>query len=348
MAVQPVIMPKLGAYTEDVLLAGWLVEEGEEVAAGAVVLRAGDRQDDGRGRGRDVRVVAPARRRRATRCRSGRRSGSSPRRARSTRRFSWQERDRRSRPRRGRSLQPVPRLHRPGRREAIAAVALAGRSGHEPSTAASRFPPATGRRDGTARLASRPRAPATSSASRSTTPARSPGRDPAGGSLDRDVAAWAEAQPAGGQPVARRRGEAVTVAADDPAARPARHDRHPHGLEPPALGAADLRARARREAARRAAGAPERGRGQRRGSGSPSIVVKLVAARPPRAPAPQRARDRDRRSSCSTEINVAVAVDTADGLVAPVVAGADRLSLEEINAPYHRSRGARAGRLTYA
>jgi pyruvate dehydrogenase E2 component (dihydrolipoamide acetyltransferase) len=38
MAVQPVIMPKLGAYTEDVLLTEWLVAEGEEVAAGAVVL----------------------------------------------------------------------------------------------------------------------------------------------------------------------------------------------------------------------------------------------------------------------------------------------------------------------
>ena len=32
------------------------------------------------------------------------------------------------------------------------------------------------------------------------------------------------------------------------------------------------------------------------------------------------------------EINVAVAVETAGGLVAPVVRGADRLSLEEINA----------------
>jgi pyruvate/2-oxoglutarate dehydrogenase complex dihydrolipoamide acyltransferase (E2) component len=37
MAVQPVIMPKLGAYTEDVLLTEWLVGEGEEVAAGAAV-----------------------------------------------------------------------------------------------------------------------------------------------------------------------------------------------------------------------------------------------------------------------------------------------------------------------
>ena len=31
-------MPKLGAYTDDILLAQWLVDEGQEVAAGQVVL----------------------------------------------------------------------------------------------------------------------------------------------------------------------------------------------------------------------------------------------------------------------------------------------------------------------
>ena len=38
MAVHPVIMPKLGAYTEDVLLSEWLVAEGDEVAPGRAVL----------------------------------------------------------------------------------------------------------------------------------------------------------------------------------------------------------------------------------------------------------------------------------------------------------------------
>lgn len=38
MAVQPVIMPKLGAYTDDVVLTGWMVAEGEHVSAGGVVL----------------------------------------------------------------------------------------------------------------------------------------------------------------------------------------------------------------------------------------------------------------------------------------------------------------------
>ena len=37
MAVQPLIMPKLGAYTEDVLLTEWRVEEGVEVTPGVVV-----------------------------------------------------------------------------------------------------------------------------------------------------------------------------------------------------------------------------------------------------------------------------------------------------------------------
>jgi pyruvate dehydrogenase E2 component (dihydrolipoamide acetyltransferase) len=38
MAVHPVIMPKLGAYTDDVMLNEWLVGEGEEVASGGAVL----------------------------------------------------------------------------------------------------------------------------------------------------------------------------------------------------------------------------------------------------------------------------------------------------------------------
>jgi pyruvate/2-oxoglutarate dehydrogenase complex dihydrolipoamide acyltransferase (E2) component len=37
VAVQPLIMPKLGVYTDDVLLADWLVEEGQQVVAGTAV-----------------------------------------------------------------------------------------------------------------------------------------------------------------------------------------------------------------------------------------------------------------------------------------------------------------------
>ena len=38
MSVQPVIMPKLGAYTEDVLLSQWLVDEGAQVVPGKAIL----------------------------------------------------------------------------------------------------------------------------------------------------------------------------------------------------------------------------------------------------------------------------------------------------------------------
>jgi pyruvate/2-oxoglutarate dehydrogenase complex dihydrolipoamide acyltransferase (E2) component len=38
MSVQAVIMPKLGAYTDDVLLSQWLVDEGEQVAPGKAIL----------------------------------------------------------------------------------------------------------------------------------------------------------------------------------------------------------------------------------------------------------------------------------------------------------------------
>ena len=37
MPAVPVIMPKLGAYTEDILLTQWLVDEGQEVELGGVI-----------------------------------------------------------------------------------------------------------------------------------------------------------------------------------------------------------------------------------------------------------------------------------------------------------------------
>jgi pyruvate dehydrogenase E2 component (dihydrolipoamide acetyltransferase) len=64
--------------------------------------------------------------------------------------------------------------------------------------------------------------------------------------------------------------------------------------------------------------------------GITSIVVKLVAAALRDHPL-LNARVTETDVKVLSEINVAVAVDTPDGLVAPVVHGADRLSLEEIN-----------------
>jgi pyruvate/2-oxoglutarate dehydrogenase complex dihydrolipoamide acyltransferase (E2) component len=65
--------------------------------------------------------------------------------------------------------------------------------------------------------------------------------------------------------------------------------------------------------------------------GVTSIVVKLVAAALREHPA-LNARVTETEIEMLAEINVAVAVDTPDGLIAPVVAGADGLQLDEINA----------------
>ena len=65
--------------------------------------------------------------------------------------------------------------------------------------------------------------------------------------------------------------------------------------------------------------------------GITAIVVKLVAAALREHPI-LNARVTETAVELLAEINIAVAVDTDAGLVAPVVAGADRLSIEEINA----------------
>jgi pyruvate/2-oxoglutarate dehydrogenase complex dihydrolipoamide acyltransferase (E2) component len=65
--------------------------------------------------------------------------------------------------------------------------------------------------------------------------------------------------------------------------------------------------------------------------GITSIVVKLVAAALREHPL-LNARVTETDVELLAEINVAVAVDTPDGIVAPVVADADLFSLEEINA----------------
>ena len=93
-------------------------------------------------------------------------------------------------------------------------------------------------------------------------------------------------------------------------------------VEPPDRGPADLGARARREAARRAARRAERRRERAPRIGVTAIVVKLAAAALREHPL-LNARVTETEIELLEEINVAVAVDTDEGLVAPVVAGAD-------------------------
>ena len=80
--------------------------------------------------------------------------------------------------------------------------------------------------------------------------------------------------------------------------------------------------------------------------GITSIVVKLVAHALREHPL-LNARVTETDVELLAEINVAVAVDTPEGLVAPVVVGADRLSLEEVNLRITELAGrARDGSLT--
>ena len=106
-------MPKLGAYTDDVLLAQWLVDEGEEVAAGRVVLELETEKTNAEVEAESAgfvhRLVAagetvPI----GTTVGADRRDARGVRRARGrrTRRTEDGEDER----------QPVPRLHRPRRR----------------------------------------------------------------------------------------------------------------------------------------------------------------------------------------------------------------------------------------
>lgn len=82
--------------------------------------------------------------------------------------------------------------------------------------------------------------------------------------------------------------------------------------------------------------------------GVTAIVVKLVAAALRNHPV-LNSRIVGDEIEVLAEVNVAVAVDTPDGVVAPVVQGADRLPLEEINARLaDLAARARGGSLTTA
>ena len=258
MPAVPVIMPKLGAYTEDILLAQWLVDEGQEVEFGGVIFELETDKTN-------AEVEAETRR-----------LGSSPRPGRADgphRHDGRADRGDTCRVRRPRSR----RCGRPGSEEpvGIRSSATSTRVAERPSP---RSPAPSRRRQPRpapaakprserrrARLAARTGPARESSASRSTTRATSPAPGPA-------VASSTATSPPG-LPAARQRrvpprADALTVGADDPAARAARHDRQPHGLQPADRRPADLRARARREAARRAAHAAERRRAPHRASAS--------------------------------------------------------------------------------
>ena len=250
-------MPKLGAYTEDVLLAQWLVDEGQEVEPGGVVFELETDKTNAEVEaetagwvhrlvpagqtvpiGTTVALIAETREEYDALAAGGaadseaeetvgiRSSATSARVA-----------ERRSpRP-------PAPscrrRRDRRPRRSPRRAAPRSSRRAHGPCSS--------------------------SSASRSTTRARSPAPGPA-------AASSTATSPPGLPAATQRRAPAAAGRAhgraDDPAARAARDDRETHGLEPADRRPADVRARARREAARRAAHAPERAGAPHRASAS--------------------------------------------------------------------------------
>ena len=203
---QPVIMPKLGAYTEDVLLTEWLVDEGEEVAAGRGRPRARDRQDDRRGRGRERRLASTGSSRPGETVPIGTTVGADRRDARGVR--GARQPASAGDGERGDETQPVPRLHRPRRRDGGRAERPAPSDASAARLGAARSGPA-GRR-GRVRRSSR-RAPARCCSELGFTldDAREiTGSGPGGRIVDRDVAAWAEARRAGRRAVVGEAGRA--------------------------------------------------------------------------------------------------------------------------------------------
>lgn len=329
MALLPVIMPKLGAYTEDVLLTEWLAEEGQQVAAGAVVLEmetdktTAEVEADAAGWlhrlvdagakmpiGTKVGVIAETREQyeelvagaAGTDDRgAGGANGEEP-------------------------ANPFLGYISQGGGAAVAELAGAGRTS---STDGLTPPPAPARARQEAPLIS-PRARALIGRlgfplerAREIT-----GSGPGGRITDRDVAAWAESQSAESQPMPESSG-GLTVQGTVPlrgrrgtiAARMVSSLQNAAQLtsvlELDVEPLVALRARLNEE------GATPR-------VGITSIVVKLVAAVLREHPL-LNSRVTETNVELLAEINIAVAVDTPDGLLAPVVAGADNLSLEEIN-----------------
>jgi pyruvate/2-oxoglutarate dehydrogenase complex dihydrolipoamide acyltransferase (E2) component len=328
MAVQPVIMPKLGAYTEDVLLTEWLVEEGEEVAAGAVVFELETDKTTA-----EVEAETSGWLHRLVAVGEKIPIGASVGLIAETR----EEYEAVARASAGTSTEDNPFLgyisQGGGTAVARAAVVAGGsRSKDAPSTPLTPARPgSTGTGGGVPLVSPRARALLTRLGYSLDHAREIIGSGPGGRITDRDVAEWA-ATPAGSV-------QSQTAASAGSAELTVQHTIPLRGrrgtiaarmvsslqtaaqltsvLEIEVKSLVELRARLNESGATPPVGIT-------------SIVVKLVAAALREHPL-LNARVTETDVELLAEINVAVAVETSDGLVAPVVAGADRLSLAEIN-----------------
>ncbi len=313
MAVHPVIMPKLGAYTEDVLLNEWLVAEGDEVAPGRAVLELETEKTTA-----EVEAETSGWLHQLTPVGQAVPIGTTVGMIAETREEYESLVD--GPPSPGEMLEPAadedinPFIGYIGHGgpEAVAQTAGVGGSG-------------TGR----------PGAPLVSPRARAllrqlgftVEDAREISGSGLGGRIvDRDVAAWAEARREETGPVEVG---ALTVSSEVPlrGRRRTIANRMVSSLQESAQLTSVLELDVKPLVEFRAGlneGASPR-------IGITSIVVKLVAAALQKHPI-LNARVTETAVELLAEINIAVAIDTDDGLVAPVVVGADRLSIEAINA----------------
>ncbi len=337
MAVQPMIMPKLGAYTEDILLAEWLVPEGARVEPGDGVfeletekataevaaetmgfvhrlVEAGEKVSIGA----PVGLVAETREEYAS---------VVAQRGADTRPASpGAEPDDGGNPFLG-------YIEQGGGTTVMQTAGVTARSSGGGAASVAPIPSATPsapRRRESLLVSPRARALLVRLGFSVEHAAEITGSGPGGRIVDRDVAAWAETRSGhlrtvqhavpgdltvvGTIPLRGRRGTISRrmVASLQTAAQLT------SVLELDVKPLVELRSRLNEE------GASPR-------IGITSIVVKLVAAALRDHPV-LNARVTETDVELLSEINVAVAVDTPDGLVAPVVHRADLLSLEEVNA----------------
>lgn len=340
MAVQPMIMPKLGAYTEDILLAEWLVPEGGRVEPGDGVfeletdkttsevaaetagfvhrlVEAGEKVPIGA----PVGLVAETREEYASVVAQGdvhtpvavpASPGAEP--------------DDGGNPFLG-------YIGQGGGTTVMQAAGVTARSSGGGAASVAPIPSATPsahRRRESALVSPRARALLVRLGFSVEHAAEITGSGPGGRIVDRDVAVWAEARSGDLRGVQQAVPGDLTVVATIPlrGRRGTIARRMVSSLQTAAQLTSvleldvkplvELRSRLNEE------GASPR-------IGITSIVVKLVAAALRDHPV-LNARVTETDVEVLSEINVAVAVDTPDGLVAPVVHGADLLSLEEVNA----------------
>jgi pyruvate dehydrogenase E2 component (dihydrolipoamide acetyltransferase) len=320
LAVQPVIMPKLGAYTEDVLLSEWRVGEGEAVEPGAIVLELETEKTTA-----DVEAESAGFVHRLVPAGQAVPIGTTVALIAETRAeydelaTGTAESDGET----GANGNPFLGYIGHGGAEAVQAAA-----GTVVPPAASAPPtPARETRAGAQLVSPRARKLLEQLGLTLEDAAQIAGSGPGGRVLDRDVEAWAAAGPA--VPPASARAE-LTVSRTIPlrGRRGAIATRMVSSLQTAAQLTSvleiDVKPLVELRTHLNAAGAEPR-------IGVTAIVVKLVAAALREHPG-LNARVADAGIELLEEINVAVAVDTDEGLVAPVVPRADRLALDEINA----------------